>query len=1395
LEKKRVVRDSSFNENAVNSNFTNSISATVFRLGNFTLDTNLEDRIIKDYSNKLSSFSKEYTLETIGIDKTTSQKIYEFDSKLKLNIDYNQISSYARYGSVEDLLKFSVKNIIQKYPYSIYLNNTLSTGIINTITNFSYNEETNISTFRIPTIAINNISNIILNSNDFIKNEENPLKNFNITKNDYVVFDHANPELTYPVIGFTGNSITDSFITLSAEGKVFNLNNTTLSKTFHIKPNDKTFNGFLFDLNDIEKYILSNRISNGFIFKMKVLNIKDGRSFYDRQYVWPISDGYNIDISGNLYIDFVNDLIKLGLSYDQFKTDTIYRFYITESLREFDITNDAKLKKLIRTYGYGFDSFKRLIDGFATLNNLTYKKENSIPDILVKNMARVLGWEVFDLVSEDDLLSKIFSVNTQDPSETLIPSEINIELWRRILVNTKWFFSSKGTRKSLESIFKLIGIPEEFILLKEYVYVADKPLSQAERVDSITVNPAFTGQTRVNPPTYNSSGYPIAVDETSDFYFQVSGNTDSGKTYINRFRENGFNITDKSDNKKSWVYDETYQQRIEENTSYSVNDSRLIINTKEIDFGVDPSKALEFDLYQFNKFNNLPICSKGISVNILYVNTITQSNNLNIFEIPDIPSGEIQVVLNGLVLEINEDYIITGDDNNVVEILVDNFNRFNDIITITYVVDGYTNQVEYNIFIPSISENGETTFTLPFEPLGDIQLVLNGYTLTNNVDFYINPNNRQQIVITANISILTTDIISIMFINEINETNGLKYSDNHLVTSFYSDKLYYNSFQNKYVYISDYTIPNISSLKVILNGVTLNNGSDFILNPSNKKQILFSSNIIINIDDIINVFYIIENSINGDCIDLNIDMNEISFFEYTDKVYKNLINTRNRKIITDNKGGLYPTLSKIFDLYYKNNNNKKNYIDLYSYIRKFDSHFTKFVDQLLPATTILRKSGLIVSNPIFGSQKYKYIRGINDGSEFKGESKLYSCDLFDITGITTTNAVTNTNRGSINLTIVGDNTEIGETEFSLNNTTWDTGILTGGTTQYTFENLLPGNYNVYVRDGIGCLLNETVTVSADCTTFELIDVNYTGLTSTTNLGRIEIIASGDTSIKYSIDGGQKLFNNNIFNNLAAGDYVVYVENSIGCKITGETITIESDCDVTISDFEVITCIADGYESRLNSGTVYNLTTNELFLYLNYEFTPDPYFKKYVRDKIIITETVTNQVVLERWVEFDINKNVGTKEVGLFKIQNVPTYMTFNFVATYLQEPQISCEPFTTPLPAQIFNPITNEPQLVVTSINAASESCIGGGDDEYIGGSVGLNVLAPYNIEFELLITYTNDVGTAIASIFVQVQQGQSFANVLGCDGGLYIPGLMSVDSVCINYVSDTNIDLNGFDC
>lgn len=1402
MSKRKIIRDSIFNENVVDTNFDNQPSSTLFRLGTFTLDTNLEGRVIGDFSNKLTTFSKEYTLETIGLEKTISQEIYEYDRKLFLNFDYKNITSYARYGSLEDLFKYSIKNIVKKFPYSLFMTGLVNTGLVNTVLNFAYDELENVSTFNIPRISIININNIIVDSNNNIPNEEYPLNNFNLTKEKYVVWDHNNPNIEYPIIGFTGNIITDNFITIKVKGKLFNLTNTNISKNYHIRPSQKEFNKFLFNLNDIEKYFLCKRVDDGYSIGLKVLN-DNGIGFTNKNLIWFVGDEYNINIEGVSYLSFINDIVEIGKKYDEYKTDIIYRMYTTTSLKEFDTTNDSKMSKLIRSYGYEFDKIKRLIDGFATLNNLTYKKENSIPDILVKNVAKVLGWEIFDIVKEDDLLNRIFSIKNEDISESLIPSEIDIELWNRILLNTKWFFKSKGTRKSLDTIFKLIGVPEQFIQLKEYIYLAENKLEIEDRKISTTKSDIFDDLIITNPSSFNNEGYPISVPESSSFFFQISGTTDSGQTYLNRFRENGFKLKEIVDNKKSWLPTNTFEVRSDENTLYSLDDSELIINTKEIDAGFNPSNALEFDIYKFNQETNYPICgSNNNTVGVLYMNTplIPKLQQQTVFEIPDLPEGDIQVSLNGLTLAIDDDYIISGSTNNKVVLLqpaINELNGIKDIVTLTYVTDliqEERNLVEYVVTRLGVTENNQTIITLPDEPLGDIQLVLNGITLNKNTvttvgDFYLNPLNSKEIIIISNDinnSLKTTDILTVMFLKEVNNNTIEKYVDSHIITSFFGDKLFFNNIINKYVFITDYNILNQSSIKIIINGITLNPGFDYFLNPSNKNQIIFASNVVLKIGDIVNGVYVIDNNPTSNCISLTVDNGENSFFGYTDNLIKNLINVKNRKIITNNDGGVYPKLSLIYDLYTKANKNNNiysngyTYSNLYSYIKRFDNHFTKLLFQLLPATTIFRKAGLIVSNSLFSKQKYKYIRGINDGSEFISQTQKLTCDLLDFT-ISKTPATTSENLGSLTIDATGFNDFI---QYSID----------GGEFYFidnTFTDLQPGNYNITLKDDIGCIVTGSTQIVIDCNNFTLQEIITTNQTSDTNLGSIEIIASGDTNIFYSIDSGINYqLNNNKFNNLINGNYDIIIKNSLDCIVTGNTITLENDCDLSITEFEFGSCDATGFIDRFGSSlTVVN---NTLALNLIYNFTTDNQFSRFFREKVVITETTTSHVLLEKFIEFEIEPGVNSVNLGNVFIYNVPTYQNFEFTETFSNQ-NISCTPFTTPLPNDVFIPLPDEPEITyeLTAVDFGEVYNDNGGYELSLGAQI--NNTLSQNIIVNLNLPYDDNGILGVINETIIINQGEfngvintTFTSSTGVDSTTF--GIICIDN--INYTGSETIIL-----
>ncbi len=118
-----------------------------------------------------------------------------------------------------------------------------------------------------------------------------------------------------------------------------------------------------------------------------------------------------------------------------------------------------------------------------------------------------------------------------------------------------------------------------------------------------------------------------------------------------------------------------------------------------------------------------------------------------------------------------------------------------------------------------------------------------------------------------------------------------------------------------------------------------------------------------------------------------------------------------------------------------------------------------------------------------------------------------------------------------------------------------------------FVGLLPGNYDVAVRDNNNCdTYGSTISIqepSAISITSELVtDISCNGA----NDGQITIIASGGTPpYTYSIDGGSSFFNNGgNFTNLAPGIYDVMVRDQNSCDKAGSTLVINEPLALSIT---------------------------------------------------------------------------------------------------------------------------------------------------------------------------------------------------------------------------------------
>ncbi len=1174
--------------------FTNDTSGMFKSLTNFKLDTNFTGKINTKYDSVLSAFSNPITLKDLNLTIEESEKI-QIDKSIKLNIDRSDSKSDIRFGSATDYVKSAIQNILLEYPGSLYINNlNEDTNVV--VSDYTVNQYNNTSNFKINDEFIENKFGIIYLKDDLNIIEEYELRNLNLSFEKYVIY-IDNEE--YNIRSFIG--LDNDVVELEVEGFPFgNVSLNAFSGSFHIKPKPQIFNLFKNNLNSLEKYFLSKRDnSNGFKFIIKNIKIFDSGDiqYSDEELTWGTNDGYNLDYDNQSFNVFLEKLIDITNSYDEYKTDVIYRMLIPSSLKLYDTTEDEKIKKLTRIWGRNFDEVRQYIDAIARINKLSYDKKDNIPDVLVKNFARVLGWDNFSLVDDDTIASNLFSVNQEIDNDTTLPSEIDIELWRRILINTNWFWKTKGTRESITAMFRLVGIPESFISIKEHIYLVDDKIS-------INDNEFEISDFKSMSFPFDEYGYPKTPTETDEFFFQTKGDTDGGVEYLNNFRDAGFNLNRIVDNKKSWVYGNNVEREHGTTIKYYQKSSDLVINTKEVDISLDIANAIEYDVYDYIKNIDIPNNSSSFvkSYNFLNINT----EDFEYIHLMYEPIGDVQLIINGLVAD--NDYFDVVDKRIIINDPTFSF-EIDDIVMVSYLYekDNQVNNIEYKIIKVAANIEGDR-INLPEEPSGDIQLVVNGITYASNSDtyegdYFIYPvyDRKELHIINEDLKELLIDnsTIIVSYITSDSNININQKSEAIEVIGFNTDKLYYEASINRYLYRLDYKISKTSDIKITLNGIILKPDTEYQLLTSNKYLILLPNDI--SIGDVLNFIYITSD----EDFDITVsdefgvgDISELSFLEFVDLLLRKMVNAKNRKTITDNKGGFYPTLLKVYIQYLNRSNldegnslksNGYDFDDLYNFLSKYNSFFYKFTEQLLPATMIHGESGFLIKNTSFIPQKFKYMRGVGmnidnnigipnsalqwlgcDGSMFK---VIQDVDLEEFKILT----IKNNERLFVEITY--DNEYFATTEYITTFTikaNTEVEILTSPFNNRVFKNYIVNGNNVTTNPLI-MIMNDNINI--DCISGYLL-----GFT---------VVNNDELSITVEYDNIVDTFNNNTktYNNIMNGTSIEVTCNDIGefdkWILNGNDI-MSNPHTLILNEARTITCIA---KEEVANEYIFNINTN------------------------------------------------------------------------------------------------------------------------------------------------------------------------------------------------------------
>ena len=455
--------------------------------GNFEFTTGVTEKVNRDFN--VGAFSDLINLNDLDInDLVESRRIMATQFRVYPNYDVSQVMNFSMYGSLSKRFQVSVSKIINYFPASLdilFSNQQFVTGA--TAINISYDSIEDETSFEINVDRIKNPFDIDYSVSaatalNFREITVSPYRNLYNTYLDYCVSINDN---IYNVVQFKpSQTLSSGTVGFVVSGAPFGTTASTIFEEYQIRPNDfivdKTF---LETFDEVEKFLTNRLIRPEYTAVFQVPQQNDAGQFYNayETVTWPKDGPWNLDIRSFLFEDYLSQLDQIAENLDQFKSNLISRFLVSASLKEFD-TLDRKVEKVFQIYGRSFDQVKQFIDALAYMNSVNYNVGNDIPSQLLVNLAQTLGWSSnFSPITNEDFLSSVFG-NTSTPTypgyaRALTPTELNYAYYRNLILNSAYLFKSKGTRRSVEFMMRLIGAPESLVEYNEHIYLADQRIN------------------------------------------------------------------------------------------------------------------------------------------------------------------------------------------------------------------------------------------------------------------------------------------------------------------------------------------------------------------------------------------------------------------------------------------------------------------------------------------------------------------------------------------------------------------------------------------------------------------------------------------------------------------------------------------------------------------------------------------------------------------------------------------------------------------------------------------------------------------------------------------------------------------------------------------------------
>jgi hypothetical protein len=503
--------------------------------GNFEFVTSITEKQNRTFTTGI--FSEHINLDSLGVgDVAQSKLIFENNYKVYPNFDLSQITNFTQYGSMVKRISTSIETIISKFPAALestFMGENYVTGV--TAFNIIYDSIQDITTFDLDVAKLRNPFSIDFTTNStrnlsLLEVSVSPLRDFKLQYDKYSLYFSGNGYNLTSIVPTT--SLTSGTLNISVKGNPFNYQ-TIIYDDLVIRPNDYQVNKVLNeDLDEVQRFLLNRNVTPIYTATFQVPQQTEEGGYYtlNQNVSWPIYGVWNLDILTPSFTNYLTVLNDISTSFDSYNTNLISRFLITGAFTEFD-TDTQKMEKILQIYGRSFDETKKFIGALANMTSVNYNIGNDIPSQLLKNLAQTLGWTTnISPIADSGFLDSVFGdVNAGSSSFTGVgvqatPDELNFQYYRNLVLNSSYLFKSKGTRKSIETLLRLIGAPDALVEINEFIYLADQ---------KINVNDFNTQYAQISGGTY--SQLLPTLDEGNVFKIHGSGYT--GSTTVRVFED------------------------------------------------------------------------------------------------------------------------------------------------------------------------------------------------------------------------------------------------------------------------------------------------------------------------------------------------------------------------------------------------------------------------------------------------------------------------------------------------------------------------------------------------------------------------------------------------------------------------------------------------------------------------------------------------------------------------------------------------------------------------------------------------------------------------------------------------------------------------------------------